>query len=125
MAGAAMMAGAAAASSGIRRRDEFGTTLETESRDLLAHFGALTPGALDLGAGTEDDLFKVLFTFLAVELKDRHRRLPFCVHYISRESKKARTLPIRKAKNFHRRARRDRRARKAKIPNKNSHILFL
>ena len=80
MTGAAMVAGATAASPRFGRRgDELGPALEAESGDLLAHFAAVALGALDFWFSVEDDFLEVLVAFRAVVFKDGHSRTPFFV----------------------------------------------
>jgi hypothetical protein len=77
MTTAAMMAGAAAASSRSRRSShKLGPALEAEGRNLLGHFGATAPGALDFGFIIENNFFKVLIAAGTMVFKDRHRKAP-------------------------------------------------
>lgn len=72
MTSAAMMAGTAATSSGIRSGDKLGPAFEAKSREFLSHFSALTAGTFDLGIGIENDLFEIVLAFLAMVLEDGH-----------------------------------------------------
>jgi hypothetical protein len=77
MAGTAVMAGAAAASSRFGRRGhEFRPALEAEGGDFLVHFAALALGTLDFGFIVEDDLLKVLVALGTAVFKNRHSRSP-------------------------------------------------
>ena len=75
-----MMAGAAAASSGIGRRgDELGPAFEAEGRYFLGHFAAVTLGALDFGLAVKNDLLKILVAFGTMVFVDRHTETPFLI----------------------------------------------
>jgi hypothetical protein len=73
MAGAAMMAGTAAASPRTGRSGhELGPALKTEGGDFLGHLAAAALGTLNLGLIVEDDLFKILVAFGAMIFEDGH-----------------------------------------------------
>jgi hypothetical protein len=67
-----MMAGAAAAALRAGGGDELGSALETERRNFLAHFPALTFRAFDFGLAVKDDLFEIFPAVFAMIFKNWH-----------------------------------------------------
>jgi hypothetical protein len=69
------MAGTAAAALGTGGGDELGSALETEGRNLLAHFPALTLRTFDFGLAVKNDLLEIFLAFFAMIFKNWHRLL--------------------------------------------------
>jgi hypothetical protein len=76
MTSTAMMAGTAAASSGIRGGGKLGPAFEAEGREFFLHFTALTAGTFDFVTGIENDLFEIVLATLTMILEDRHGYTP-------------------------------------------------
>jgi hypothetical protein len=82
MAGAAMMAGTAAASPRLGGSGhELGPALKTEGGDFLGYLAAAALGALNLGLIVEDDLLEVFVAFGTMVFEDGHSQTPFLFHY--------------------------------------------
>jgi hypothetical protein len=79
VAGAAVVAGTAAAALGTGGGHEFGSTLEAESRNLLAYFPALTFRAFDLSLAVENDLLELFLAIFAMIFKNWHKLLLFLI----------------------------------------------
>jgi hypothetical protein len=77
VAGAAVVAGTAAAALGTGGGHELGSTLEAEGRDLLAYFPALTFRAFDFGLAVENDLLELFLAIFAMIFKNWHNLLLF------------------------------------------------
>jgi hypothetical protein len=75
------MAGTAAAAlgAGAGGGDKLGSALETESRDLLAHFPALTFRTFYLGLGVENDLLEIILAIFAMIFKNWHNLLLYLI----------------------------------------------
>jgi hypothetical protein len=96
MAGAAMMAGTAAASPRLGGSGhELGPALETEGGDFLGYLAAAALGALNLGLIVEDDLLKVLVAFGTMVFEDGHSQTPFLFHYNKGVGRKATANPFK------------------------------
>ena len=72
VAGAAVMAGTTAAARGTGGGHKFGSTLEAEGRNLLAHSSALAFWAFDFGRAVENDLFEIFLAFFTMIFKNWH-----------------------------------------------------
>jgi hypothetical protein len=79
VAGAAVVAGTAAAALGTGGGHELGSTLEAEGRDLLAYFPALTFRAFDFSLAVENDLLKLFLAIFAMIFKNWHKLLLFLI----------------------------------------------
>jgi len=96
MAGAAMMAGTAAASPRTGRSGhELGPALKTEGGDFLGHLAAAALGTLNLGLIVEDDLFKILVAFGAMIFENGHSQTPFLFYYNKGVGRKATGNPFK------------------------------
>ena len=71
------MAGTAAAARGTGGGHKFGSALEAEGRNLLAHSSALAFWAFDFGRAVENDLFEIFLAFFTMIFKNWHNSLLF------------------------------------------------
>jgi hypothetical protein len=109
MTGAAVVTGTTAATLGTGGGHKLGSALETEGRDLLAYFPALTFRAFDLSLAVENDLLELFLAIFAMIFKNWHNLLLFLIISApggedKREKKGEKKLQVRsyklKVKNY-------------------------